>query len=295
MELRNRLYPYPVLSPFTDDYINSSFETIVDLERVEYSLRVHMWSELRNDELKTLLESDKVKYVYHVECPQTGYRTAVASNTEETFHEIADNKVRGQLQVCSFIVANDNFSDYSNACLHEDYSGFTFEIDAGCIMAVGSQVNFEIEKDLNDLSFAPSVILICKNLDEDTKGVIVDMNHSKLIIKIPEKAYYNYVSLTKEIEAKSILRSMIIIPAIAHALQEVAKRDPQSRFEFSRYSWYLALKKNLLEVFACDIESDTFVDQDMLNLAQKIINNPLDGALEILARDFGAIEGDYEE
>lgn len=295
MEIRERLYPYPVLAPFTDDYRDSYFETAFDLQRDGYDLCLHVLSELKNDELQVLLLEEKVSYVYHIECAQTGYRIAVSTNRNTVDYKIVDNKVSGRLQVCSFIIANEDFPDYTNQALHEDYSGFTFVIDEGNIMAVGSQASFEIEKTLSDLSNVPSVIVIIKNPDEDAEGMLVETNQSKLVIKIPQNDFSNYRNLSKEVGAKTILRSLVIVPAIAHALNEIAKRDSSERYEYSSYSWYLAIKKNLSTTFGLNVEDDDFAELDMLHLAQKILDSPVGKALSTLAQGYGTLEGDDDE
>ncbi len=295
MEIREKLYPYPVLATFTDDYRDSYFETVFDLQKDGYDLCLHILSELKNEELQTLLLENRVNFVYHIECSQTGYRVAVNTNRNVFEHRIIDSKVSGRLQVCSFIIACEDLSNYTNQLLHGDYSGFTFAIDRGNIMAVGSQSDFEIEKTLSDLSYVPSVIAIVKNPEVDAEGMLVSIDQNKIVIRIPENDFYNYRSLSKEVGAKSILRSLIIVPALAYVLTEVAKRDPSERYIYSSYSWYLAIKKNLRTIFECNIESEDFAELDMLRLAQRILNSPLGKALSTLAQDYGIFVGDGDE
>jgi len=43
--------------------------------------------------------------------------------------------------------------------IHEEYSGTTFEIEAGCVLAVGKQVNATIAKEMEDLARSAVVIM----------------------------------------------------------------------------------------------------------------------------------------
>lgn len=295
MEIRRRLYPYPVLAWFTDDYMDSHFDTIFDLRRDGYDFRLHCLSELNNDDLESMLTQDKVRFVYHVECAQTGFRKAFETNLSEIDYKIVENRIRGRVQVCSFIVAAEGLPHYSNRSLHDDYRGFTFHIDRGNIVAIGKEESFEIEKFPGDISQTRSAIVIVKNPDQEADGMLVDIYQRKLVVKIPEPEFYNYKSLSQEIGARSLLWSLIIVPALAHAMNEVVKKDPIERYELQRSAWYMALKKNLNTVFNRDLEGDDFIEEDMLMWAQKILKFPLHQALYTLVQDFGMLEGDDDE
>ena len=38
MEIRYKLYPYPVLSNYSDDYINSTFDSVIEVTRKGYNI-----------------------------------------------------------------------------------------------------------------------------------------------------------------------------------------------------------------------------------------------------------------
>lgn len=73
MEIKSRLYPYPVLSYYSDDYLNSNFDTVINPVRDGYNIRLDFLTEVNNSGISDLLETNKAKIVYHLECPQTGY------------------------------------------------------------------------------------------------------------------------------------------------------------------------------------------------------------------------------
>lgn len=80
MDIRNRLYPYPVLSLYTDDYTDSSF--IMDLQ-VEKGIREICFSitlTLLNSEIQHLIRIGAAEYVIHIECPYTAYRTVIKTS-----------------------------------------------------------------------------------------------------------------------------------------------------------------------------------------------------------------------
>jgi hypothetical protein len=295
MDIRCKLYPYPVLSYYTDDYENSHFDTVISPERDGFDIRISFLANLVNDELAEMIASSKVKIVYHLECAQTGYRTTIPTINSKTVHLISNKLVSGRLQICPFIVANEDIPSYVNSCFHPDYRGFKFSIEAGCVMAVGRQVNIDIDKEINDLSNTSSVFSIIKNDDETAQGMIVDLDHKKIIIKLPEQEFFNYKSLKDEATIQPVLNSLVVIPALTYVLEEVVKRDASERYEYSSYSWYRAVKKALAARFSCDIDSDQMSEKNMLEIAQKLINVPLADSLKVLSDGYGDISEEDDE
>lgn len=84
MDIRYKLYPYPVLSNYSDDYINSSFDSAIEVKREGYNIVISVVSEIKNSELEALIKEGKAAFVYHLECAQTGYRTVISTaNTDK--------------------------------------------------------------------------------------------------------------------------------------------------------------------------------------------------------------------
>lgn len=295
MEIRHKLYPYPVLSYYSDDYIDSSFDSVINPVRDGFNIRLDFLVELNNTGIAELLDFGKAKIVYHLECAQTGYRVAVSTSKQESSYVIENKLICGRLQVCPFIVAETDIYEYVNLKFHEDYRGFKFSIEQGCVMAVGKQVNINIDKDISDLSNTPSVFSIIKNDDEFAQGMIVDIDYKKIVIKLPERDYFNFKSLKGEAIIQSVLNSLVVIPALTYVLEEVSKREPSERYEYSSYAWYRAIKKSLARKFNCDIDSEQFAERNMLETAQKLINAPLTDALLTLSSGYGKTIEEEEE
>lgn len=49
MEIRYKLYPYPVLAYYSDDYKDGSFEATIDLRKDGYNIRIDFMASLTNE------------------------------------------------------------------------------------------------------------------------------------------------------------------------------------------------------------------------------------------------------
>ena len=77
MDIRARLYPHPVLTSYSDDYIDSEFSFNVNIENTDNDIRLKFNIILDNEELQYLINNNSAEYVIHIECTQTCYRKII--------------------------------------------------------------------------------------------------------------------------------------------------------------------------------------------------------------------------
>ena len=297
MEIRNKLYPYPVLSIDSDDYTDSIFSCSADIKKEGYNLKFVFDTDLQNSELEGLISAQKAEFVYHLECAQTGFRTVIRTDCAHKEVSFSEDRISGKLNICPFIVAREDISNCINSKFNEDYKGFKFQIEAGCVMAVGRQISCDIDKDRNDLVNTKSIFVITKNADPNASEMEIDIDQKKITIKLPEKAYANFKNMSKVPEIQQTLHALIIVPALIYTLSEVNKKDPEDRYtSYSLYNWYKSIKKAMNKRFHKDLDSVVLQGYEIVQLAQSLIKSPLSNALDYLAigctNDF---EGDDDE
>ena len=293
MEIKYKLYPYPVLSSYSNDYGTGNFDVNIAVVRDGYDLRTDFLATLTCQSLQDCIKQGVAKYVYHLECAQTGFRKVIQTEKVSEVYTLLSKEVNGKLQICPFIVAVDDLKSYTSQDFHEDYKGVAFDIEAGCVMAVGKMVTVDISKDIDDLANIPSIFNISKNPDESCKQMLVDMSQRKIIIKLPLNDFYSCKALNATPLAQPILNSLTVVPALVYVLEELRALPIQERSaNFDTTLWYKVLSKALLTQFDCDIESEAFNNQNCLELAQKLINNPVTDAFTFLTSSFGAAGGD---
>lgn len=67
MEIKYKLYPYPVLSSYSDDYKAGSFDATIDVVRDGYNYRLDFLATLTCQSLLKRIKNGDAKYVYHLE------------------------------------------------------------------------------------------------------------------------------------------------------------------------------------------------------------------------------------
>lgn len=278
------MFPYPVLTSFTDDYSKSTFEATIEKVTHGFDFVLYFQGTLHDDGLQKLIQDGMAEYVYHLECSQTGYRMAIRTSDKMCNKQISHKDVCGKLQICPFIVAKQDIKAYSNAAFHPDYSDVVFDIEAGCVLAIGSPRELFVEKEIDDLSRIPSIFSIIRNVDPSVSSMTVDTSRERIIILVPMEDFAKYSLIDKGTMLCDTLNSMVVVPALLFALDEVKRMPPHERYQYEDNGciWYTTIKKVLSEQFNCDIESMTFDSMNSFELAQRLINEPLHNALDTL-------------
>ncbi len=214
MEIKYKLYPYPVLSSYSNDYKTGAYDVAIDPVRDGYNLRIDFVATLTSESLINHIKAGNARFVYHLECAQTGFRTVIKTDKVSDHYVLSNKFVNGKLQICPFVVAIEDITGFSSSDFHDDYQGIPFDIEAGCVMAVGKMVTLDISKDIDELSNAPSIFSIVRNADATQTEMLVDMSQRKLVIKLPLNDYYCFKQLSKTPQAQTMLNSLTVMPAL---------------------------------------------------------------------------------
>ena len=226
MEIKYKLYPYPVLSSYSDDYKNGSFDATIDVVRDGYNYRLDFLATLTCQSLLERIKNGDAKYVYHLECAQTGFRTVIQTDQLSETYTLFSQTVNGKLQICPFVVAVKDLKGYSSSDFHDDYQGEVFDIEAGCVLAVGKMAVLDITKSTDDIANTPSIFSITRNPDTSCHQMLVDMSQRKIMIKLPWDDFTNYSALQSLPEAQSILNSLTVVPALVYVLGQLRAQSP---------------------------------------------------------------------
>lgn len=294
MEIKNKLFPYPVLSSGSDDYKDCAFSVELQLKQDGYDYILEVASNLTSQSLLELIQNGKASFVYHLECAQTGFRKVLRTNKSTYKYTLSEKDINGRLEINTFVVAMENVENYTSHEFHDDYQEQTFNIEQGCVLAIGDGLTADISKKIDDLANNPSIFNIVRNADEACQQMLVDLDGQKLIIKLPSEQFYNYKVLNKAPQVQPVINSLTLIPALTYALEYLRSIPRDERNDFSNQLWYRTIRKTMQKVFHIDIESDDYNNINSIELAQKLIGNPLTNAFNALTEDFEAESGDED-
>lgn len=279
MDIKYRVYSYPVLTEDSDDYIDSEFKFDMDVKSQINDIIFTINISLKNDGIKQLIDNDEAEYLIHIECPYTSYRQVIKTSDTYIKKVIPEKALNGKVAVCVFIIAKKDIPNYYNKSFNKDYENISFYLERGNILAIGGQLNTEITKDIEELAKVPSIFTICRCAEDTDNGMKIDIDGDKIAITLCNNSFQNYKLLSNMPNRISVLHSMLLYPALIYTFDILKRCSDFEDYETRR--WFKSIKYTLRKS-NIEMDTETLESFESYELAQKLLDYPVDRALSSL-------------
>lgn len=279
MRLKSRLTPYPILNDQSDDYIGSSFSVSFDVVTRFSEVYGKLGFKLCDGEIQRLIDDRSAEFVAHIECPTTCFRTTATSFDSEVEFKFDASQVTTLIEIRTFIILTKDVSGFISSHFHPDYQGNAFDLKAHQIIAIGTAIDYRIQKDDRDLDNLPSIIRITKLTDKKKGTMSVDTdNDSHISIGLSGDVFELYARLGKN-AFKATAFSLVLLPAMVIVLQRMhLNRTDDS---ITSMHWYQVIE-SILEKNGKTIEDINIETDSLLALCQSIFADPITRSLKEL-------------
>ncbi len=278
MQIRNRLFSYPVYSYEVDDYKANHFTFDYDVETDGNSLFIQYKTVIENKHIQKMLNDNLVDLTVLIECPRTSYRNLFVLKDKEGYVEIPSSCVSFRVDVCCLLVAKKYFVLDKKKGISRDYGDTKFEIQKGFIVGYDNTYPFMVDKDKEDEFKASSIISAVKKLDlEDYTDVYLD-DPDKIKIQLSAEMYNKFVQLQGQ-DQLPVVHSMIVLPALVYVIDQIKNRE--ARQIYQDCYWYRSIAKQL-GIMHIGIDSKEFIKKSSLEIAQRLLKTPVKKALDNL-------------
>lgn len=276
MEIKNRLFPYPVLCDNNDDYIESKFDVTVTKEEKLNDIILHFDIELDNTELLSLIREGKVEYVMHIECPYTSYRKVVRGFSKPIEYSIPKEKVNKDVYLVAMVVATSEINNFYSDSFNEDYDESVY-FEKGSILAYKNLPRLIIVKNYEELARGDSFFTIVNKSygKEEMEPVTYDLSGDKIKILVDNNMYNKYVKFQTNQDMFPLIISLLVLPALAYAI-EILRNEGNGNYA-STY-WYQKLCKSC-ELKGKDFKNDIVEGEfTAIEVAQLLLEEPVEMA-----------------
>ncbi len=273
MKVSSALYTYPVLSESSmrDDYIlESSFNSTAEKQQTGTSeVSINISVKLEDDNLKNLVSNNQAKIVCHIESPLSSYRDIREIDAFNLHANIViDTRLmRGNLEITTFIVANESIGNYTSNTFSDFYKG-VYKIEPGDVLAFCPTIDIEIEPD--DINNKPtqSIIRITSN---DGREMTTDLSGDYIIVRLPKDTYSGYKMLSRKDNPHYKLSLMaIVLPVLMDAIHNIQTSDGS----VDNKIW----ARVIIAKLKAGGRGSNVEQYDPLAHSQFLLNNPADGA-----------------
>lgn len=268
----NHSYPYPVLYMNNDDYLDSSFNTKIQVYESFGEVKIHADFELINQGIQDLIDNHYGVYLVHIECGQTSYRQAFQSSKKTLDISIPTSVLRGKILIHSFIIASEKIENYQNQLLNDWFKDIPISFEKGNLLAIGDAIETTLFEENLELLNLPSIAKVTKS--NKNEFMEVDIHSNFITISLPEYEYNQYAS-----NANSRLKNTILSTVIVPSLVYVFSKLQVNREDLEGYTWYQVLEKIFADnnVNIHDVGTDSL---SALKAAQMVLRKPLKTGLE---------------
>lgn len=279
MNITNRLFTYPVLSEEKDDYKDSIFNVYFEqsMQGVN-SLKLTFDIAMTCTELEQLILNGQADYIIHLECSTTAYREVLRSVSKHIDHIIPIGRVNGSFDAVAFVILKKNINNFTCSDWIDEYTGMSFNLFAGSILAYQNLQSLEITKDYEEFTNAGSIFSIYKRITEDNKPAEITLDSSKIRIGLGTKDYDIYSIYAPKTELQSLFHSMLVLPALVYVFEELRQEGGEETYH--NKEWFMALEKSYSKRGLTFMEEVLNTEKTSYQLAQEAMELPLSKAFD---------------
>ena len=297
MQVRNKLFPYPVIN---HNSVFSNFKNLdffMEYEPLEtetaYILKnVHFMTDSQT--INKLYDEGKIEIAMIIECSDTVFRRVYEVEREPKDVVLPKVDFTEKVDVSMFATAKESFKFSSNE-LEEDYQDLEFDIDKYDILGVYDGFNVRFKHEEAEETLVQSIFAI--NIDhelEDGKYVVECNVGRKISITLSEKDYLNYKVIYTVPTYKEVFFNMLLIPSLIEGLslcKQVLNDESKDLDDVgNQYLWFRSIQAAYKKLNGVDLKIEDFSRISPVALAQDLLGEPMGESLSKLVNETNKID-----
>lgn len=230
---RYKAFPYPVLRPYSDDYIESEFQATVDLIPEEHKIIIDIDYVLSSPEIYGLIKQNKAEFISVISCRDTYFQSTVSSVEKNQVVELRDGELRGEVLVNSYVVAKTIISDFQAGDINPEFEGSPIHFHEGDVLAQEETQAFFIDRDYFKPLTSVFDLVVREGLSESEWGVNFEEEHVQIELSTQSKESIDNARNVRENQV--ILINSIYFSTVMQAIQKL--KDSDSKIAYENKKW----------------------------------------------------------
>ena len=262
---KNKAFPYPVLRPFSDDYVDVEFQATVEFVVGKETIKVNIGYAISSDEIVNEVHLGNAEYVAAISCRDTYYQHVVSSSAKTASAEFDIGQLRGEVRVNPYVVVKKDIPTFASPDINAEFGAGPFAFVVGDVLAQDDAQVFYIDRDL--LKPITSVFELVKK-DEQSDGVwTIGFDEEHIQIEVSPKMKESIDNARNSKNNRAVLINSIYFAAVMQAIQKLQVADTRATYEDKKWAKVMlgqAHNKGL------DINGG-----DSYLLAERLMQNPI--------------------
>lgn len=266
MKLRgNVLFPYPVLSGFTDDYTKCTFDAMIapigEQGKEPESWKIHF--RLSEEKLLNLVKREQAQYAIEIICNKTFYRHIEKSFDDQLEISIPKGALQGRVEMNALLICVEPEERFQSSNFNQEYGeGFSFDMRLGYVLAMDA---YSYYFDFSRVQPFGSVFVL-KGDENATEGIFsVDLNEEKIAIVVHPDDRDSFQEMRKQKNLREVVLTGIYLPVLVEVLREMVGEDWEAHTD---KKWYRTIQHQL------DVQGHNLALNDCFEVAQQLLKSP---------------------
>lgn len=272
----DRLLPYPLLAPWTDDYGEAVFlasvphAVINNGANINVTIKYHLTSQT----LQELVSNGQAQYASVIVCEKTFTRNTYVTNQEDDLQILNAGDYNSEMKLTPYIVSTQQIENLVSSEHIEEIKNIKpegFDIPAGSILAVGDSTDITLDEGGSPYSVID--LVADHNIISGTFKVVLDDNRIKIHLSVADKN--SLETLRQQQERKTDVQAIFFPAVYLHAVTEALRNLP----DYQGMHWELTMRR-ALERHNITVEDDELVENAYFH-AQVLMEKPIGTLLTV--------------
>lgn len=232
-----RAYPYPVLRPGVDDYVDGDIQVTVDVTASPDQTAVKAQVEfiVSVPDIVSLVQEGLAQYVAVFSCRDTYLRRSFKSQAPKFEIEFQNAVLRGEVSIHGYVVASERIQGYTSKLLNEEFGVGGIEFPRGAVLALDEPQAVYIDRDL--LRPISSVFGITKKEGLTEYEWTLNLDEEKVFIEVSPAFKERLDAARNSTVNRAILINSVYFAAVMQALK--ALRADEAEYAERRWAQVL--------------------------------------------------------
>ena len=130
-----KAFPYPVLRPNSDDYLDCDFQTTVNFSTEKQMILVDVSFAISSPEILEQVELGNAEFVAMVSCRDTYFQHMIRTKERKTQASFAMGDLKGAVVVNPYVIVKTQIQNYSSPDINPEFGTEVFTFNEGDVLA----------------------------------------------------------------------------------------------------------------------------------------------------------------
>ena len=264
-----RAFPYPVLRPGVDDYVDGDIQATVDFSQSADGLEIEadISFVLSVPEIASLIQDGTAEYAVVFACRDTYFREAIRSSTSRFGHKFTSGALRGEVIIYPYVLASASISGYVCPWINAEFGSGPFSFAKGAALAVDEPQSVYIDRD----SFKPisSVFNLVRNENLPVGEWRVEAGQDKVQIAVHPDLKEHIDIARNDNKNRAILLNSIYLGAVMQCISYLKKSDGS----YDEFRWANIFRVRCNEMsLDLDRHDESYIAQQLMKVPFRLID-----------------------